>query len=131
RKVFFSWMANSCSRPVAVVTGLGDTPAMVKQRHRLNWGGEAFDQQYSACRDHYLRTPFVVDYAKCRVCGLVQQQAVPMDVAPFYRAYPVHARKSFLHRLMRKIVLGSIYLDTAGWPAGSAVLDYGCGDGGY
>jgi len=93
-------------------------------------GGEA-ELVYARCRDYYLGTPFRVDYVRCRACRLLQQSPVPEDVAPFYRAYPVHAPKSKLYSALRQLVMSRVYYDAGRHPAGTAVLDYGCGDGGY
>lgn len=93
-------------------------------------GGEA-DLVHGACRDYYLGTPFRVDYVRCRACGLLQQFPLPEDVAPFYGAYPVHEPKSQLYATLRWLVMAPIYYDARSHPAGTALLDYGCGDGGY
>jgi SAM-dependent methyltransferase len=83
------------------------------------------------CRDYYLSTPFVVDYHRCAGCGLVQQFPVPVDVAPFYRAYPVHQPHSALHDTARRLVMSPVYYDSRVQPQGSVLLDYGCGNGAY
>jgi len=93
-------------------------------------GGEAH-LVHGACRDYYLGTPFLVDYVRCHACGLLQQLPLPEDVAPFYGAYPVHAAKSQLYATLRWLVMAPIYYDARHHPAGIALLDYGCGDGGY
>ena len=93
-------------------------------------GGEAAPV-HRDCPDYYLGTPFRVDYVRCRACGLLQQHPVPADVSAFYRAYPVHAPKSPLYATLRGIVMAPMYYDASAHPAGTALLDYGCGDGGY
>jgi SAM-dependent methyltransferase len=89
------------------------------------------DLVYRACRDYYLGTPFRVDYVRCRACGLLQQSPLPEDVSAFYGAYPVHTPKSKLYAALRRLVMSPIYYDAHRHPAGTALLDYGCGDGGY
>jgi len=83
------------------------------------------------CRDYYLGKPLRVSYYRCLACGLVQQSPVPHDVSALYADYPIHTRKSFLHTLFRKLLLSSCYCDVEGRPAGTVLLDYGCGDGSY
>jgi SAM-dependent methyltransferase len=92
---------------------------------------ESGDLVYRACPDYYLGTPFRVDYVRCRACGLLQQSPLPEDVAPFYGAYPLHEPKSNLYATLRWLVMSPIYYDARQHPAGTALLDYGCGDGGY
>jgi SAM-dependent methyltransferase len=86
---------------------------------------------HRACRDTYLGTPFVVDYVRCRGCALLQQSPLPADVAPFYRSYPLHAPKSKLYAAVRWLLMSRIYYEPRGQAPGAALLDYGCGDGGY
>jgi SAM-dependent methyltransferase len=86
---------------------------------------------YAQCQDYYLGTPFKVDYLRCRTCALLQQSPLPADVSAFYHAYPVHAKKSKLYAVLRSIVMSPLYYEAGGHPAGTALLDYGCGDGGY
>jgi SAM-dependent methyltransferase len=93
--------------------------------------GEDGSLVHRACRDYYLGTPFTVDYWRCRACALLQQHPVPADITPFYRGYPVHARKSPMYAALRSLVMSGLYYDPGKMPAGSALLDYGCGDGGY
>ena len=93
-------------------------------------GGES-DLVHERCPDYYLGTGFTVDYARCRACGLLQQFPLPGDVSAFYHAYPVHTRKSRLYNALRWLVMSPIYYDARSQPAGTALLDYGCGDGGY
>ncbi len=92
---------------------------------------ESGDLVHRACPDYYLGTPFLVDYVRCRACGLLQQSPLPEDVAPFYGAYPLHEPKSNLYATLRWLVMSPIYYDARLHPAGTALLDYGCGDGGY
>ena len=93
-------------------------------------GGDS-ELVYQDCPDYYLGTPFRADYVRCRACGLLQQSPVPRDVSAFYHAYPVHAPKSRLYTVLRWLVMSSIYYDARRHAAGTAILDYGCGDGGY
>ncbi len=79
--------------------------------------------------DYFVATGIRVNYVQCQGCGLVQQNPIPDDVAPFYTAYPVHASKSRLHEKARRILLAHTYLDLETVKAGDRVLDYGCGDG--
>ena len=64
-----------------------------------------------------------------RACGLVQQHPVPADLGALYSDYPIHAGKSGLHEWFRRVVLKDVYFDPRGLPAGSRLLDFGCGDG--
>jgi len=93
--------------------------------------GDDSELVYQDCPDYYLGTPFKADYVRCRACGLLQQSPIPPDVSAFYHAYPVHAPKSRLYAALRWLVMSSIYYDARRHPAGTAILDYGCGDGGY
>jgi SAM-dependent methyltransferase len=93
--------------------------------------GEEGDLVHAQCRDYYLGTPFLVDYWRCRACRLLQQSPIPTDISAFYRGYPVHAPKSKLYALLRALVMSPIYYDARRHRAGTALLDYGCGDGGY
>jgi len=86
---------------------------------------------YQDCPDYYLGTAFRADYVRCRACGLLQQSPVPRDVSAFYHSYPVHAPKSRLYSALRWLVMSPIYYDARRHAAGTALLDYGCGDGGY
>ena len=83
----------------------------------------------STVADYYLATGLLASYAKCDSCGLVQQHPLPLDVSPFYAAYPVHASKSWLHEFTRRIVLRPVYFDLDRLRPDMAILDYGCGDG--
>jgi len=101
-----------------------------KRQGCLCCGGTSIDPVYLGCRDHYVRTPFIVDYHRCSDCGLLQQYPAPNDVSAFYAAYPVHARKGVLYRALRKWVMSPTYFRP---PCGRPIvlLDYGCGDGWY
>jgi SAM-dependent methyltransferase len=92
-------------------------------------GGES-EPVYSGCIDYYVGKPDRVDYRRCRKCGLVQQSPIPGDVSRFYEAYPVHAPKSLLHSIFRAIKFANYWKGNSS-PAGSVLLDYGCGDGSY
>lgn len=83
------------------------------------------------CPDTYLAKPFRVTYVRCASCGLLQQDPLPGDVSAFYESYPIHAKKSALHGLLRRIVMRPVYFRARSLPAGSVLLDYGCGDGSY
>ncbi len=94
--------------------------------------GEAAARDFLAdCADRYLGTPGTVDYVRCAGCGLVQQHPLPADVAALYAAYPIHRPKSRLYAAVRRALMAGVYLPPQRWPAGSRLLDYGCGDGGY
>lgn len=93
--------------------------------------GESAATVHAACRDYYLGKPFPVDYVRCGACGLLQQYPIPADVGPFYDGYPIHRKKSALHDAMRWLVMGGVYFRAKRLPAGSVVLDYGCGDGSW
>ena len=86
---------------------------------------------YADCPDYYLGNPFLVDYVACEDCGLVQQFPVPQDVTPFYDEYPLHEARSELLDRARRLLMRPVYHDTSADVAGSAILDYGCGDGAY
>ena len=87
--------------------------------------------RFAECPDYYLGRPFVVDYAACEDCGLIQQTPLPQDVLPFYEEYPIHeARFGLLDRVGR-LLMHQVYHDTSADPAGSSILDYGCGNGAY
>jgi len=92
-------------------------------------GGTAFSPRFTGCRDLYLGHPLVVDYARCSACSLVQQHPVPTDLGALYADYPIHAGKSGLHEWFRRVVLKGVYFDPRNLPAGSRLLDFGCGDG--
>ena len=103
--------------------------------HCMQCGGRAGTLRYADCWDHYLGKPYRADYRACDACGLVQQSPVPEDVADFYDAYPIHARKSGPYEAFRAIVMRASYFDlrrfVAGWrgTAPPVVVDFGCGDG--
>ena len=93
--------------------------------------GREAEAVHVGCPDYYLGQPFVVDYHRCRVCGLLQQVPVPTDVSNYYVEYPSHARKSALYKALRRVVMRAVYYDAKPLPKGTVLLDYGCGDGGY
>jgi SAM-dependent methyltransferase len=93
-------------------------------------GAEA-DLVFADCPDYYQGKPFRVDYHRCRRCALLQQHPLPKDVAAFYEHYPIHAKKSALYDALRWLVMGGLYYDARAHPAGTRIVDYGCGDGGY
>jgi SAM-dependent methyltransferase len=113
---------------VAVTPGNASVSAVFRC---LACEGSASRVYRTGCRDYYLSTPFVVDYHRCDDCGLVQQFPVPTDVGPFYRDYPMHEAKSAVHDLARRVVMAPVYYDARALPRGSALLDYGCGNGAY
>ena len=94
-------------------------------------GGTAAKPFLEGCTDRYLGRPGTVDYLRCAGCGLVQQHPLPADVAALYAGYPVHRPKSRLYSRVRRALMAGVYLPPQRWPAGSRLLDYGCGDGGY
>jgi SAM-dependent methyltransferase len=85
------------------------------------------------CEDYYLQKPYRANYSRCNSCGLIQQSPIPADVASFYDAYPIHQKKSLLHRLMRQWVMSACYFHTnkllADSKASALLIDFGCGDG--
>src|SRR5260221_9962796 len=85
------------------------------------------------CKDYYLQKSYRASYFRCGSCGLIQQTPLPTDVASFYSDYPIHQKKSFLHRLMRQWVMGACYFHTLNFMAErngpTLLLDFGCGDG--
>lgn len=84
-----------------------------------------------SCSDYFLSLGQPVDYFRCNACGLIQQYPLPRQVATLYADYPVHARKSRLHEVVRRIILKPVYFDSAQLAKGTCLLDYGCGDGWY
>lgn len=89
---------------------------------------------YMECEDFYLQKPYKVNYYRCDECGLVQQSPVLSDVASFYEAYPIHQKKSLMHRLMRQWVMGGCYFQIRKFLAEKKqclLIDLGCGDGGF
>lgn len=85
----------------------------------------------TACEDLYLRKPYIVDYFECQACRLVQQHPMPQDTSQFYEAYPIHSAKSGLYSRLRRWLLSDVYVPPRRWPAGTVLLDFGCGDGWY
>ena len=84
----------------------------------------------TGCRDYYMGHAGAFDYLTCQTCGLTQLFPIPADIGRFYDSYQVHAKKSRLHDVMRRHLMGRGYY----YPAASMhvrVLDYGCGDGWY
>lgn len=92
-------------------------------------GASSATPLFSQVPDYFLPTGIRVDYARCNACGLVQQIPLPTDVGPFYAGYPVHARKAWLHEVMRRVVMRPVYYDLATLNKDQVLLDYGCGDG--
>src|SRR5215831_8431901 len=97
--------------------------------HCLACGCGNSDPVYTGCKDYYVGKPYIVDYRRCKECGLVQQFPVPGDVSAFYEQYPVHAQKSLLHAILSRLRFAN-YWKNGGSP-GAVLLDYGCGDGSY
>lgn len=87
------------------------------------------------CKDYYLQKPYIANYFRCKECGLIQQSPIPIDVASFYDAYPIHQKKSLLHQLMRRWIMSACYFNTRKFLAErtspALLLDFGCGDGWY
>lgn len=114
-----------------MISRTGETQAM--SFACMACGGTASTPFLTACPDYYLRKPLVVDYVGCDRCGLVQQFPLPGNVASFYDEYPVHRKKGWLHRTMRGLVMGGVYLDVRRYgvrlDGPSILVDYGCGDG--
>lgn len=90
---------------------------------------------FLGCKDYYLQKAYRADYFRCGDCGLVQQSPLPADVSPFYDAYPIHKKKSLLHRLVRQLVMSASYFNTHKFleekKSPALLLDFGCGDGWY
>jgi SAM-dependent methyltransferase len=83
----------------------------------------------AGCRDLYLGFPGLFDYLRCSDCGHVQLHPLPVNLAQYYRGYPIHRRKTPFFSWLRRRAVGTNY---AVPPAHSAtVLDFGCGDGWY
>jgi len=73
----------------------------------------------------------VVDYVICRACETIQVFPLPKDVSDYYNFYPVHHKKSYLHRFVGKIMNGMIYYRPKKNAKQLLLLDYGCGNGDY
>lgn len=84
---------------------------------------------YEACSDYYLGKPYIVSYYHCTNCHLVQQFPIPNNTTKFYNEYPMHMKKSFLHRIMQKIVMAPVYYKIEKPCIAKVLLDYGCGNG--
>jgi len=97
----------------------------------LHCGSDAGERTLAGCRDYFTGIDGRFDYFTCQRCGLVQLFPVPADLSAFYRNYPVHARKSALHRAMRKLCMSQAYYLRDPDAKESRVLDFGCGDGWY
>lgn len=94
--------------------------------------GRAFTPKLTGCADLYLRTPFVVDYAACTNCGLVQQVPVPAATGAFYpSSYPMHHSRGPLFMFARKMLIRRCYFDPLPGDRDKVLLDFGCGDGSY
>lgn len=95
--------------------------------------GSTASQFLLNCEDYYLQKAYRANYSRCENCGLIQQAPLPTEVASFYDAYPIHQKKSFLHRRMRQWVMSACYFHThqllidRNIPA--LLIDFGCGDG--
>ena len=84
------------------------------------------------CADVYLGTAFVVDYASCQHCGLVQQNPVPEATAAFYpTSYPMHHSRGRMFKFARKLLIRGCYFDPQWSDRDKVLLDFGCGDGSY
>lgn len=81
------------------------------------------------CPDYYLGTPYRVDFWKCSACELVQQHPVPADTTAFYADYPIHAKKSPVFRLFRRMLMAGSYYPAKAASQPRRLLDFGCGDG--
>lgn len=95
-------------------------------------GERVFQPALERCADFYLRTPFVVDYATCKGCGLVQQTPLPVDTQGFYPAtYPMHHSRGSLFMLARRLLIRGCYFEPSPSDRDKVLLDFGCGDGSY
>ncbi len=83
------------------------------------------------CKDFYLRASSVVNYKKCANCNLVQQVPLPSNTLEFYRDYPMHASRSKIYELARKLMHRHVYFMPPKAALSSSLLDFGCGDGSY
>ena len=101
----------------------------------MQCGSRAGTLRFADCEDYYLKKPYRADYYRCADCELTQQAPVPSDVGGFYDAYPIHEKKSVLHRVMRAIVMRPSYFRIdrfmRRWKgeAPPVIVDFGCGDG--
>ena len=83
------------------------------------------------CPDYYLQKGARVDYVECTDCSLVQQHPLPADVSALYADYPIHASRSAIQRLARRIFQRQVYFRPEAGSQNQTLLDYGCGDGTY
>lgn len=98
----------------------------------LACAGETFAEHSRGCRDLWCDAAAVVDYARCKTCGLVQQHPPPDDISPFYEGYPIHEDKPRWYGIIRAAVNKDVYYrapNIAGRRAQGC--DYGCGDGNF
>lgn len=86
---------------------------------------------FENCSDLYLNTKHNVDYGICNNCGLVQQVPIPIDTQHYYPSYPMHAQRSSIYNIIRKLLLSPIYFDVPRSTSPRLLLDYGCGNGSY
>lgn len=92
--------------------------------------GQDAELVFPRCKDYYLGTAHVVDYVRCTRCALLQQFPRPPDTSALYSDYPIHAAKSPLFKLLRRVVMADMYFSPAR-KVHATLLDYGCGDGGF
>jgi SAM-dependent methyltransferase len=92
-------------------------------------GAASYMPWLDACEDYYLGHPRLTTYVQCSACHLVQQHPAPADPKELYENYPVHEKKSALHRWARSIVFRAAYFDPSNLPHDTSLLDFGCGDG--
>lgn len=94
-------------------------------------GGESSDSVLYACKDTYLKTPYMTDFRRCLSCALVQQHPMPADVTEFYKEYPIHKVRHKAYSFLRRIILSGSYKPPKELSSGIHLLDFGCGDGWY
>ena len=95
-------------------------------------GGRDYSVYSRNQRDLWCNVPITVDYARCKECGLVQQNPAPEDVSPFYEGYPVHKERSGLYSRIRTMLNKDVlYRQPGGNTAAHYGCDYGCGDGNF
>ena len=111
-------------------TSVHDSPAAARFIC-LNCGSPDAVLFLGDCRDFYMGKPGVFEYYRCSRCQLTQLHPIPSDMAPFYEAYQVHSKKSWLHETMRGLLMTTGYYLPGGDSPKLHVLDYGCGDGWY
>jgi SAM-dependent methyltransferase len=83
------------------------------------------------CPDYYLKFSVAVTYYRCEDCQSTVQDPIPEDISRFYESYPIHKKKSIVHRVMSKFLQSQMYCNVSALNRDIVLLDFGCGDGGF